>query len=282
MVIRIVLLIEAGLVLSAAVMAAKILRTEAAPPESEQGVITRLAWTNRRGEIEQVFDLDGRYVQPRISRDGASVLLRRMPGPGCAEDWKFTFANHGLNRVDTDPEWTAARGHLQFSEEVTIVPEDRSPDGHWFAFSVNPNWMNFRMHPSVHWNEPFLVDTASGTARRLFDEASDGMEIRFSPDGARIALISSRSGRKEVYTALLSSPNPLVRISKDGGHAPEWGPHDELFFIDTNGDVRTPDHALFHLASIAGPEFEYRYGGYSVGPDGRFLITLLKRATSPR
>jgi hypothetical protein len=95
---------------------------------------------------------------------------------------------------------------------------------------------------------------------------------RFSLDGRWIAYVSSQSGRLEVFVRPSAGAAEPIRISRDGGGAPEWNTNGhELFFLSpdttvmslamtTNGGALTPGQPapLFTINSQLKPGLHVR------------------------
>jgi dipeptidyl aminopeptidase/acylaminoacyl peptidase len=225
--------------------------------------VRRLTAANKRsafavwspGGDRYIFAFKGQLLQEAAGRDPEALHLGNIP----------------------DVDWLLANS----------LPEDWSADGRSIVFATADNG-----RPS----EIFLLRTGAGEAVRFLKTKARAYEARFSKDGHWIALTSGRTGRNEVYVApvphdLAALPLPeqsLIRISEQGGYSPEWGPNGELLYIGASGDLMTAARAdtgspgaaqpLFRITSVGLPAYEYRFGGYSVGENGRrFLVALSAR-----
>jgi Periplasmic component of the Tol biopolymer transport system len=85
---------------------------------------------------------------------------------------------------------------LDFAEQLTAGPDydyqpDASPDGKWLVFSRYDG-------KSIELD---LMDVVKGTITRLTNNGAVNLEARWSPDGERIAFVStSFEGRWHVFT----------------------------------------------------------------------------------
>jgi serine/threonine-protein kinase len=115
---------------------------------------------------------------------------------------------------------------------------------------------------------------------------------QFSPDGRAIAYLSDETGRDEVYVKPFGRAGDAVPVSTEGGIAPRWSPDGkEVFFrhgdaflaasVSTNGGALSVGDArkLFEVRAAVGRSTFHP--GYSVAPDGRFLVHLLDPRAIP-
>src|SRR5438552_241213 len=117
-----------ALVAAVAAMGYKIVRTPAAPIESDRNTWTRLAWLDRSGAITDLIDLPGHYSSPRLSADGHSAILTRIE-PGASEIYTLSFATRQLTRVPAGrpqprfPVWSPDDREFVFSSGGELVVE---------------------------------------------------------------------------------------------------------------------------------------------------------------
>ncbi|MGH9744930.1 MAG: prolyl oligopeptidase family serine peptidase [Candidatus Acidiferrales bacterium] len=95
-----------------------------------------------------------------------------------------------------------------------------SPDGKWIAYEVGtPNLEANRVAHDV-----WLVSTSGGEARQITRGGSD-MRPRWSPDGKRIAFLSSRDGEQQIYWITLDGGDASRLTSLSGGADNQiWSP----------------------------------------------------------
>ncbi len=95
-----------------------------------------------------------------------------------------------------------------------------SPDGKWIAYEVGtPNIEANRVAHDI-----WLVPAAGGEARQITRGGSDSRP-RWSPDGKRLAFLSSRDGEQQVYWITLDGGDANKLTSLSGGADSEmWSP----------------------------------------------------------
>ncbi len=118
-----------------------------------------------------------------------------------------------------------------------ISGQQISPDGKWVAYTVaTPSLPANRLERNL-----WLVAVANGEARQLTRSGHDQRPV-WSPDGKRIAFISSRDGSAAVYELPLDGGDP-VRVAQlaDGADNLLWSPDGRTLAFTSNvfPDCRT-------------------------------------------
>ncbi len=88
-----------------------------------------------------------------------------------------------------------------------------SPDGKWLAYAATDIDLAGGSRNSDLW----LIPAAGGEARRLTTHPKSDHAPRFSPDGGRLAFLSSRDGAPQVYLLDLAGGEPRKATSLPGG-----------------------------------------------------------------
>lgn len=124
----------------------------------------------------------------------------------------------------------------------------------------------------------------------------DETEGQFSPDGKWVALVSSESGRPEVFVQSFPEGRGRVQVSTEGGSQVRWSSNGrEIFYVARDGTMMavpidlggstpavTLPGALFKTHLATGTNVLGFKPQYAVAADGRFLLnTAIESASSP-
>ena len=124
--------------------------------------------------------------------------------------------NWNIYKVGFDPSNATTVGQpvpvTQGSKEVAFP--DVSPDGQWIAFTS-------RLKPE----DVFIVKTDGTGIRQLTDDIYEDRVPRWSPDGKRIAFMSTRGGNFQIWT-IQPDGSGLQQVTNwpGGAIAPLWSP----------------------------------------------------------
>ncbi|GAC1446423.1 MAG: hypothetical protein NVSMB56_04950 [Pyrinomonadaceae bacterium] len=119
-----------------------------------------------------------------------------------------------------------------------------SPDGKQVAYTINVISKEQNKGKRSIW----IVSTTGSDARELIASNGNNDTPRWSPDGARIAFLSTRDGAPQIYVADANGANP-----QKATNAPEgvgefvWSPDGRMFAFATDvypGDYDTPPFSL--------------------------------------
>jgi dipeptidyl aminopeptidase/acylaminoacyl peptidase len=112
-----------------------------------------------------------------------------------------------------------------------------SPDGRWVAFVLRTYTLEANKGQADLW----LLSIADGSLRRLTTHDAQDHSPEWSPDGRRLAFLSTRSGSSQVWT-----------IPLDGGEAAQLTDHP----LDVDAVKWSPDGARLALAMRVYPDCE--------------------------
>jgi serine/threonine-protein kinase len=212
--------------------------------ESRGASLGQLAWVARDGVSHPIVRESREYFAPRLSPDGRRIAVG-IGSPQHSDIWTYDLSTTTLARLTSldgaaSPEWTPDGKRVVFiangkvgktaiwsqpadggsPAEQLLQPADTpldvavSPDGKellFAAFHVN-NYALFRLR----------LDSARAARGYIVTPQVNYYVPRFSPDGRWVALVSSESGRNEVYMRSFPDPGVRVPVSTGGGRSPVW------------------------------------------------------------
>ena len=270
--------------------------------------VRQLVWCDRSGRALGAVPEPGEYGPPRVSPDGASVVVGKLQSSGEAADLWIVHSDNSASSLtatvehEGSPVWSPDGSRVAyfstgqqgfdiyakpvsgsgpvslFKDALAKYPSDWSPDGRYILFSsVAGN------NKSDLWVLNVADRRAVPLTRTVYAE---GYGV-FSPDGNWIAYQSDESGRAEVYVQPLR-PEGIghlkYQVSSGGGGLPRWRRDGkELFYMTSGGRlmaaaVRTdngnlafdPPATLFQTHPV--PRI---WNLYDAAPDGqKFLVNV--------
>jgi len=222
-------------------------------PGGPQQFERRLAWIDRKGNIEVLPAATGRYADAELSPEGRSAVVGIRAGTFGL--WIYDFARNTLNPLITPgssqfPKWTqdgkylvyrgTRNGHRDLyrkaadgsDEEIALTSMGTTPtagsvskDGKWLAYHDGD--------PATATGFDIWVVSLEGEKKPeafLRTQATEASP-QFSPDGHWLAYTSNESGRNEIYVQPFPGPGQKIPISTNGGGAPQWSSDgSELFY----------------------------------------------------
>ncbi len=108
---------------------------------------------------------------------------------------------------------------------------DWSRDGHHIALS-SPASVRAR------FAEAWVLDVATGARRRMFDETATVGELRFSPDGRRVAYERWQGSAASLFIRPFPGPGSAVRVMAGEGRRPAWSADGRsLYYEDADRNI---------------------------------------------
>jgi Tol biopolymer transport system component len=222
----------------------------------------RFVWLDRQGRSGPPVGSPGRNMRMTLSPDGGRLLFdRTRPGIGTWDVWILDLARGGEERVTADPDtelagawmpdgrgifYSANRGlgpqlirrDLETGRDEDVIPgvgfqqaQDVSPDGRTLAFLE-------RSAKGPGRFEAWTVALDGSRQRNALSPSTFRQsQVRFSPDGKFVALISDETGRPEVYVMPFPPTGKKVRVTSDGALLMRW-PHGSGEILYVSADRR--------------------------------------------
>jgi len=100
-----------------------------------------------------------------------------------------------------------------------------SPDGRWIAFVHAAPTMMERTYTRNVW-----LAATDGTSVRQYTRSGKDSQPRWSPDGTRLAFVSARGGKPQIYIVPVTAPGGEPRAltsHANGATSPVWSPDGE-------------------------------------------------------
>ena len=225
-----------------------------------------LVAVSRAGKERLLGARTGFYGTPRVSPDGRQIvatMAAQLPifvNGGFPDIWRFDIASQVMTRVTTDsssvrPEWSRDGQRILYIKRGT----DTVVMSRLLYAAAQPSVL-FRLSraigdfnpggahgyaalrtfaPGTNAGDVWLVPMDSADKPRAFlNEPYSELEPRISPDGRRIAYVTNRTGREEVYVRTIDGGSSEAQVSVNGGAEPAWSPDGrELFY-------RGPDYMM--------------------------------------
>ena len=183
---------------------------DGAPAVSPDG--TRIAFESERDGNSEIYvmDVDGRNVRRLTSHPA------RDSSPAWSPDGqRLAFTSDRENRASADV-WIMnadGTGLERITDDLANWAPQFSPDGRQLAVQVN--------------RDVVVIDLETRARRRLTSAPErDGMNPTWSPDGRRIAFVTTRNRRAEIFTMDADGSNQQLLVSMAAGNVidPRWSP----------------------------------------------------------
>jgi Tol biopolymer transport system component len=189
----------------------------------------------------------------------AVALAAPLPAPLAAQAARDT-ARASRAGLPLQP----ARSATLTATRGTWMSLDVSPDGATIVFDL--------------LGDLYTVPVAGGRATRLTGGMAYDAQPRFSPDGARIAFTSDRSGGDNLWI-LSTDGRDTVQVTRGNDHgyiSPEWTPDGQYLVATRTGGAGSAKLWLFHTGGGSGVQLiqgpaQLTTVGAAFGPDPRYV-----------
>src|SRR5688572_10274 len=225
------------------------------------GSATRLTWFDRTGRVLGTMGPAAQYQGVNLSPDSTQAAVdivdtnhgtrdvsivdsagavRRLT-THTATDWmaiwspdgkEIVFASdrQGHSSLFRAPADGSATERLVFRGDSGAFPNDWSPDGRQLLLHVDgPR--------GEAYARAYLLPLTGGDPAPVMDARFPITNMKFAPDGERIAFHSPETGSAEIYVMSLRNRRK-VRISNNGGILPNWSRNGrELLYVNPQREI---------------------------------------------
>lgn len=278
----------------------------------------QLVWVDRQGTPRgTVGEPDTSFISsPELSTDERSVVVF-LQRTGDNDIWTIEVARSLIRRLtdgqpaESHPLWDPDGGHVVFNarRDGVSAPERLAVAGGKATplrareSGVALSWTRDRqfilMRRESAGNGPDLVAVSTtGDGREVAVAQSQYAETegQFSPDGRRVAFVSTDNGRPDVFVQSFPEGRGRTQVSTGGGTQVRWsGDGREIFYIAPDGRMMAVSAAfagpapvvqlpvpLFQTHLATGINVTGTKPQYAVARDGRFLLnTAVESHSAP-
>ena len=277
-----------------------------------------IAWADRSGRLEDLWDDEGIYGSPRLAPDGRRIVVSVQRGDNW-DVWVYDIERDVATRLtfesgyDADPVWSPDGRYVAFvsdREDGQLATYRTRSDGTGEAERlIEPGKLEFPAPLSWSPDGTRLLLTSPGPngSDDLFFLSADGQgepepylastfdegDAQFSPDGKWIAYRSNETGNSEIYVRSTEGPGKW-QISDGGGWQPVWAGDGKTLFFRSREGLNAIEIAVEGNEFRAGrPEFLFGeiFGGpsgvrlpgylffdYDVSADGQRFVVFPRRS----
>jgi Tol biopolymer transport system component len=264
-------------------------------PDARQAAVALIASAGRGREI-WIYDI-GRRIKTRFSLGDAQESV----GPVWSPDGgriAFGARRQGPLELYQRPASGAGGDERLLGDARDLTPYSWSRDGSQLLFMKGPVGVTGLSPLGVTemaaasdqgstdlWVRPM---NAGGEAVPFLTGRANESQGQFSPDGRKVAYVSTESGRPEVYVVSYPRPDGRWQVSTMGGRLPRWRRDGrEIFFLSQDNRLMAAQveqsDSNFAVTSVQ-PLFDVRHTAeparyiYDVTADGqRFLVSTRQR-----
>jgi WD40-like Beta Propeller Repeat len=153
----------------------------------------------------------------------------------------FSSSSNGVLAYRTGPGMTAGLRRLVWVDRKGTELEQVGPPGPYFGVDLDPVGGK---RLAVHRHEGTggdieILESQKAPIRLTFDASQDNSNPVWSPDGERIAFVSTRNGKQGIYVKRLDSGEEELLWPSEQTIAPiSWSPDDSfLLFVQTDPET---------------------------------------------
>jgi Tol biopolymer transport system component len=272
--------------------------------------LSRLVWVDRKGGSTPAIDEPQRFVHPRLSPDGARVVVYLPQQAAGNELWIYDVVRKTRLRLSargrvSRPIWSHDGQRITFQKDRSLysmaaddstgpelVLEPTAPAEGLFplAWSRDGRTLVYS-RPARETNRDVFTLAIDGTAAPFLETPRDERSAMLSPDGRWMLYAALEPGREEeVYVQRHPGPGERVVVSPGGGREPVWSLlGNEIFYRSIDGrrmmavDVTTEPELRIGVPRLLF-EGDFQTGSffsnYDVTPDAKQFLMIEGAAAS--
>jgi serine/threonine protein kinase len=280
-------------------------RTGTLAYQSQQDM-KRLIWLDRTGRELGSVGPPGNYLSVSIAPDGRRALFdRTRPGIGTYDVWSFDLERGTETPVTSEPDTNVYpillpggrsvaysidqgtspqlfRRDLATGKEEKLLPgagfqiaQDVSPDGRSLVYTEGSEQGSFDV-----WSLPL---SGGGKPIAVLQTPFNKGNVRFSPDGRYLAMITTESGQPEVYVTAYPRPEERIRVSTGGAHGLRWSRDGrELLYVSGDRHMMSVPVKTSPSLELGTPTVLFELSGpawigFDVSPDGKRFLAIVPK-----
>jgi serine/threonine-protein kinase len=267
-------------------------------------------WVDRKGGSTPAIDEPQRFVHPRLSPDGARVVVYLPQQAGGNELWIYDLVRKTRLRLSargqvSRPIWSHDGKRITFQKDSSLysmladdstgpqlLMERTAPASGLFPLAWSRDGrMLVYSRPARETNRDVFTLAIDGTAAPFLETPRDERSAMLSPDGRWMLYAALEPGREEeVYVQRHPGPGERVVVSPGGGREPVWSPlGNEIFYRSIDGrrmmavDVTTEPELRIGVPRLLF-EGDFQTGSffsnYDVTPDAKQFLMIEGAAAS--
>lgn len=268
----------------------------------------KLVWVHPNGNESDLPIPPAVYEQAEVSPDGTRIAIARQDAPDLWTLWIYEMRTGAWTRlleIDVPRPralWSpdskalivsATQGEAEYVNLYRISPQqpqklERLTEEaglgqfpHSWSAPANAVLFTQGVLPSTAADISVLPLSGNQRPRLLISSPGIDSSPSFSPDGRWFAYASGDESHREVFVQPYSQATPSKQVSSGGGQDPLWSPDGkQLYFLGAGRCLMTApvgaDGAIGPPRQLLPANFtlptDWWTRGYSLAPDGRFLV----------
>jgi serine/threonine-protein kinase len=262
----------------------------------------KVCWVDKSGVITMISDLEGRFIQPRLSPDGKQLVVRKI-GTHC-QLWLYDIGRGTLSLLtmegdNHDPVWSPDSRYIIFHRAeygITSIFRQKADGSQSAELLAQSNGFNPRLSSLSSGKPKLLFSEENPTTgsdvlmlslnekreiKTILNEKFNESDPGLSPDGQWMTYTSDESGNEEVYLRPFARMGPKILVSKGGGKVARWAPDGKtIYYVTQNKMMSVPVYyePEFHIGTpvelFAGDFFQSTLNNYDLTKDGQKFLMI--------